>query len=198
MVSIDVPGFKGDILAVNDETYGSNLTLDDPTCARADKTGGGFDLYDVSDPANPETLVQGAGDRDPDNDSTTPERAYGNSYHSVFVWQDGPRAYLVASDNVELTDVDIFDITDPENPVQVGDHDLRRAVPRDHGRRASQRPARPAPRHGGQAHRRQADPQERLLGRGLRPDGRQRPGQPGARQRHHVRGRGPAAAGLRT
>jgi hypothetical protein len=129
VVSIDVPGFKGDILAVNDETYGSNLTLNDPSCARADKTGGGFDLYDVSDPANPRTLVQGVGDRDPDNDPTTAERAYANSYHSVFVWQDGPRAYLVASDNVELTDVDIFDITDPENPVQVGDHDLVELFP---------------------------------------------------------------------
>ena len=129
MWCLDVPGFKGDILAVNDETYGSNLTLDDPDCAPADKTGGGFDLYDVSDPANPVTLVQGAGDRDPDNDPETPERAFGNSYHSVFVWQDGPRAYLVASDNVELTDVDIFDITDPENPVQVGDHDLVELFP---------------------------------------------------------------------
>ena len=64
-----------------------------------------------------------------DNNSTTPERAFGNSYHSVFVWQDGPRAYLVASDNVELSDVDIFDITDPENPVQVGDHDLVELFP---------------------------------------------------------------------
>ena len=34
----------------------------------------------------------------------------------MFVWQDGPRAYLVASDNIELTDVDIFDITDPTDP----------------------------------------------------------------------------------
>ena len=64
--------FKGDILAVNDETYGSNLDLDDAACAPADTTGGGFDLYDVTDPANPVTLVQGAGDRDPDNDPATP------------------------------------------------------------------------------------------------------------------------------
>ncbi len=28
VVSLDVPGFKGDILAVNDETYGSNLVLE--------------------------------------------------------------------------------------------------------------------------------------------------------------------------
>jgi hypothetical protein len=112
VISVDTPAFKGDILAVNDETYGSNLVLNTP-CAPADKTGGGFDLYDVTDPANPKTLVQGAGDRDPDNDPSTPARTIGNSYHSVFIWQSGPRAYLVASDNVETTDVDIFDITDP-------------------------------------------------------------------------------------
>ena len=127
VVSIDTPQFRGDILAVNDETYGSNLT--DNGCAPADKSGGGFDLYDVSNPANPRTLVQGAGDRDPDNDPATPARAFGNSYHSVFVWQDGPRAYLVASDNIEFTDVDIFDITNPRAPVQVGDHDLVELFP---------------------------------------------------------------------
>ena len=61
-----------------------------------------------------------------------------NSYHSVFVWQDGPRAFLVASDNIELTDVDIFDITNPAAPVQVGDFDLadssRRSSSGENGR----------------------------------------------------------------
>ncbi len=47
----------------------------------------------------------------------------------MFVWQDGPRAYLVASDNIELTDVDIFDITNPRAPVMVGDHDLVELFP---------------------------------------------------------------------
>jgi hypothetical protein len=51
------------------------------------------------------------------------------SYHSVFVWQDGPRAFLVASDNIEETDVDIFDITNPAVPVQVGDFDLDQRFP---------------------------------------------------------------------
>ncbi len=129
VVSIDVPGFKGDILAVNDETYGSNLVLEDEDCAPSDKTGGGFDLYDVSDPANPVPLTLGAGDTDEDNDPTTPPRDFANSYHSVFVWQDGPRAFLVASDNIELTDVDIFDITNPRAPVMVGDHDLVELFP---------------------------------------------------------------------
>jgi len=128
VVSVDVPGFKGDILAVNDETYGSNLDLEEP-CAPANPVGGGFDLYDVSDPANPVTLVQGAGDTDDDNDPSTPANDFANSYHSVFVWQNGPRAYLVASDNIEFTDVDIFDITNPREPVMVGDHDLVELFP---------------------------------------------------------------------
>ena len=179
VVSIDVPGFKGDILAVNDETYGSNVTLNS-ACAPADKTGGGFDLYDVSDPANPETLVQGAGDRDPDNDPATAPRAFANSYHSVFVWQDGPRAFLVASDNTELTDVDIFDITNPAGAGAGRRPRPGRAVPGDPGRRAGQRRRGLPARHGRQADRRQADPEGRLLGRGLRADRRQRPGQPGA------------------
>ena len=129
MVSINTPAFQGDLLAVNDETYGSNVV--DNGCAPADNSGGGFDLYDVTNPEAPVTLVQGAGDRDPDNNPATPDRAFANSYHSVFVWQDGPRAFLVASDNIEFTDVDIFDITDPRAPVFVGDHDLVRALPRD-------------------------------------------------------------------
>jgi hypothetical protein len=125
VVSIKVPGFEGDILAVNDETYGSNL---DAPCAPASKAGGGFDLYDVTDPANPKTLVQGFGDHVVDNPPGAPT-ALAHSYHSVFVWQDGPRAYLVASDNIEGNDVDIFDITDPKAPVQIGDFDLDQTFP---------------------------------------------------------------------
>jgi Ca2+-binding RTX toxin-like protein len=131
VISMNTPAFQGDILAVNNETFGSNLALEDPPCnprrtstGAVDNTGGGFDLYDVSNPANPVPLVQDAGDRDPDNNPATPERAFANSYHSVFVWQDGPRAFLVASDNIEATDVDVFDISNPRAPVQVGDHDL--------------------------------------------------------------------------
>ena len=126
-IAINTPAFRGDILAVNDETYGSNVpgACSDPL----DQTAGGFDLYNVTNPENPVPLVQGAGDKDPDNDPATPDRAVANSYHSVFVWQAGPRAYLVASDNVEFTDVDIFDITDPTAPEFVGDFDLVEEFP---------------------------------------------------------------------
>ncbi len=124
VISVSTPQFTGDILAVNDETYGSNVALTDPTCAPADKTGGGFDLYDVTDPANPVPLVQVAGDQSPEGSVVQDPGEVPKSYHSVFIWQDGAKAYLVASDNTELADVDIFDITDPTDPEFIKDLDL--------------------------------------------------------------------------
>ena len=132
VVSVNTPAFQGDVLAVNNETYGSNVGLSPPNCglAQAPSTQfGGFDLYNVTNPENPVPLVVAAGDRDHDNNPATAERAAPNSYHSVFVWQDGPRAFLVGTDNIELTDVDIFDITNPGAPVQVGDFDLVQRFP---------------------------------------------------------------------
>jgi len=121
VISVDTPQFKGDLLAVNNETYGSNLAA---PCGPPDKTGGGFDLYDVTDPTNPRALVRDAGDRSPESSEEQDPTIVANSFHSVFVWQDGPRAFLVASDNTELADVDIFDITDPRDPEFVKDLDL--------------------------------------------------------------------------
>ncbi|HVM40648.1 MAG TPA: Ig-like domain-containing protein [Acidimicrobiia bacterium] len=107
-ITMNTAHFQGDILGVNNEP-----------CVAAGT--GGFDLYDVSDPANPRPLVIAAGDT-----STTDggQRAKPNSSHSTFLWQAGDKAYAVIVDNVEFTDVDIFDITDPRNPVQIGDYDL--------------------------------------------------------------------------
>jgi hypothetical protein len=139
VVSVNTPAFQGDVLAVNNETYGSNLALEAPPCnprrlpppnqTTPDNTGGGFDLYDVTNPGNPVPLVRNAGDADRDNNPATPAGPFANSYHSVFVWQNGPRLFLVASDNIEATDVDIFDITNPRAPAQVGDHDLAALFP---------------------------------------------------------------------
>jgi hypothetical protein len=131
-ISVDVPGFQGDLLAVNNETWGSNVSN---TCGPADTSGGGFDLYDVSTPSDPKTIVQAAGDRDGgDGPLDEQETANANSYHSVFVWQAGARVYLAAADNVESEDVDIFDITDTlgdpgQRPVQVADLDLAALFP---------------------------------------------------------------------
>jgi Bacterial Ig domain/RTX calcium-binding nonapeptide repeat (4 copies) len=117
-ITLSTDSFSGDVLAVNNEPCGVNGV-------------GGFDLYDVSDPANPEILVQGAGDQSPDTpddspfaDTTQDPAEVPNSAHSIFIWQDGPKAYAVIVDNTELHDVDIFDITDPRNPVFIADVDL--------------------------------------------------------------------------
>ncbi len=110
-LSVKTGAFTGDLLAVNNE----------PCNAQGE---GGFDLYDVSNPNDPKTLIQGFGDR-----TTVGESSFTNDYHSVFVWQSGSSLFLVAVDNVEATDVDIFDITNPREPVMVNDLDLVEAFP---------------------------------------------------------------------
>ena len=117
-MSLNTPAFKGDVLAVNNEQYGACTDEEDPLGY------GGFDLYDVSNPRQPKTLVQGVGDTGDEGalvgDFPTP-----NSSHSTFVWQgNGGRAYVVFVDNIELHDVDIFEITDPRNPRPVAEYDL--------------------------------------------------------------------------
>jgi len=116
-ISVSTPAFRGDLLAVNNESCGPEGV-------------GGFDLYDVSDPANPVTLIQGAGDKSPDDGDLVQDPAeVANSSHSIFLWQDGPRAYAVIVDNTELHDVDIFDITDPRDPEFIADLDLLEMFP---------------------------------------------------------------------
>ena len=51
VISVNTKPFSGDILAVNNEKCSDT------------EAGGGFDLYDVTNPRNPRTLIQGAGDR---------------------------------------------------------------------------------------------------------------------------------------
>jgi hypothetical protein len=113
VVSLSTRSFNGDLLAVNNEY-----------CADVPR-GGGFDLYDVTDPENPDLLVQGFGDFGPEGSLVGP-RAGANSSHSTFVWEDErtDRAYLVAQDNTEFHDVDIFEITNPRRPQPVAEHDL--------------------------------------------------------------------------
>jgi hypothetical protein len=103
VVDVETTFFEGDLLAVNNEF-----------CADTPR-GGGFDLYDVSDPAHPKTLVQGFGDFGPEGTLTGDATAAHDS-HNIRVWQDGEKLYAVIVDNLELHDVDFFDITDPRNP----------------------------------------------------------------------------------
>jgi hypothetical protein len=97
--------FTGDVLLQDRESCGVTLA-------------GGFDLYNVTNPKNPRPLVKGAGDFDSDNDGV-PDQEAANDYHSVMGWMQGGNAYAVGVDNFEALDVDIFDISDPRNPVLI-------------------------------------------------------------------------------
>jgi hypothetical protein len=117
VVTVRTKMFKGDLLAVNNEICGEDVSR-----------GGGFDLYDVSKPARPKILVQGFGDFGGEG-FMTGDRTVANQYHSVFMWKDGSKVYLVASDDEELHDVDIFDITNPRKPEPVDEFDLAAEFP---------------------------------------------------------------------
>jgi hypothetical protein len=107
---IDTAHFDGNVVVTNNETCDSR------------RRTGGLNLYDVSNPRRPRTLVEGFGDR------SSPRRAReaaAHEIHSVFVWDAGQRAYAVLVDNREPRDVDIADITNPRKPVLVAEYDLR-------------------------------------------------------------------------
>ena len=113
-----------DILAVNNET----CSITTP------QRGGGFDLYDVTNPRDPRALVLAAGDYSDVLGTlvcctrTAPgaNEPISHEYHSVWMWRDGDKVYLVGVDNNEQTrtDVDIFDITNPSAPKAVAEYDL--------------------------------------------------------------------------
>jgi hypothetical protein len=121
VITLDTPAFQGDLLAVNNEPYtGVDPSTGEP-CTDDIFGNGGFDLYNVTDPRRARAVVQGAGDFE--DEGTVFETA--NSSHSVFMWQGRDRrAFLVAVDNIEGTDVDIFEITNPATPRLVGEFDL--------------------------------------------------------------------------
>jgi hypothetical protein len=126
VISVNTPQFRGDILAVNDEAnFGCGPGA--PTPPPADT--GGFDLYDVTNPDRPRVLIRNAGDRSPESSLVQNPTLLANSIHSVFAWRDGSKAYLVATDNTEFSDLDIYDITEPRNPVQITDIDLATVFP---------------------------------------------------------------------
>ena len=118
VITVNTKSFKGDLLAVNNEF-----------CTADPVHGGGFDLYDVSNPAAPKILVQGAGDRGGEGEmvGTGP---IATTYHSVFLWEDDKKkVYLVGVDNFEFHDVDIWDVSDPRAPVPVAEFDLVEQFP---------------------------------------------------------------------
>jgi hypothetical protein len=104
VVHIETAKFSGEILVMNAEACGKNYK-------------GGFMLYDVSDPLNPIKLKEGFGEK-------TGSDAHQS--HSAFVWQPpgSSSAYLVLQDEEDLSDVDIFDITNPRRPRMITELDL--------------------------------------------------------------------------
>jgi len=107
-IKLNTPEFKGDLLVVNGES-----------CGTIPNRVGGFSLYDVTNPASPVTLVENAGDV-----NTVGGVTRANQIHSAFAWQQGKKAYVVIVDDEELTDVDIFDITNPTAPVFIAETGL--------------------------------------------------------------------------
>jgi hypothetical protein len=129
VIHVDNGTFTGDLLITNNEPC-PNAPVDEEGNPQA---AGGFDLYDVTDPANPKALVRGFGDTGgdiqfddqgnvTDPGSLTGDAKFANSSHSSFLWEDDGHIYAVTVDNLEANDVDIFDVTDPTNPQPVGEY----------------------------------------------------------------------------
>src|SRR5215207_6765232 len=89
VVEITTAQFSGDVLVMNNEPCGPG----------AKNYKGGVSLWDVSDPLKPKKLSEHFGDRG---------FADVNEIHSAFAWDAGDNAYLVMTDNLEGTDVDIL------------------------------------------------------------------------------------------
>ena len=106
---VGTTSFSGDILVMNHEVCGKNGR-------------GGFSLFNITDPLKPRKLSELQGDITVDGERNRPHMA--NEYHSAFLWDAGSSAYLVATDDLEAKDVDIFDVTDPRRPVLLADVNL--------------------------------------------------------------------------
>jgi len=111
---ISTTAFNGDILVTNNETCKEGVGF------------GGFNIYDVTDPAHPTPLTVGFGD---DSGAPGQGKKAAHETHSVFAWDAGDRAYAVIVDNEESFDVDIVDITDPKKPVFIAEYDLAKEFP---------------------------------------------------------------------
>src|ERR687897_454586 len=109
VVHVTTPEFTGDVLVMNHEGCGKNFKA-------------GVSLWDVTDPLHPKKLSEHFGDFTVDDQPNRPHDA--NQTHSAFLWDAGDKAYLVATDDEEAADVDIFDVTDPKKPVLIGEFNL--------------------------------------------------------------------------
>jgi hypothetical protein len=108
VINLNTSFFKGQILVGNNEICN-------------EETGeGGLTIWDVTNPLAPVQLTAHAGDPSA-GEAGFPHMW--NHIHSVFAWQQGKRAFAVMTDNMEFTDIDIMEITDPRNPVLISETD---------------------------------------------------------------------------
>jgi hypothetical protein len=103
---LDTDAFEGDVLVISNEWCQADP---DPK-----NMPGGITIWDITKPKRPKLLVEAFGDFDVHGDRA-------NEAHSAIAWNAGDRAYVAAIDNEELEDVDIFEITDPRNPVKLSE-----------------------------------------------------------------------------
>jgi hypothetical protein len=114
VVHADTPSFTGDILIHNNETC--NATQFAPS---------GASLWDVTDPTDPKPLSRNFGDNDPAVDLQTYHTTHSAQLfvqHGVLGGKD--RVIATLQDNQDLADVDIFDVSDPTNPVKLAERGL--------------------------------------------------------------------------
>ncbi len=105
VINLTTKQFKGNLLVMNNEQCGKNGK-------------GGVSLWDVTNPRKPFKVSEHFGDfNSPD----------ANDIHSAFAWDAGEKAYLVMTDNLEATDVDILDITNPSRPRLISELNLNTA-----------------------------------------------------------------------
>jgi hypothetical protein len=100
VMSVNTPFFHGDLLLHNNEP-----------CGPADL---GMSMWDVTDPLNPVKIGQFG-------DTTPSVGGLYNSIHSVQGFTQPGKAFAVQTDNEEIVDINIIDITNPFAPVQAAD-----------------------------------------------------------------------------
>ncbi|MFC9918899.1 PA domain-containing protein [Agromyces binzhouensis] len=116
VLHLETEYFSGEVLAYQNEI-----------CPGDTHGIGGISLVDVSDPTKPKMLVEGAGDftfSGPSTKVSGKAQTKANETHSVRMWTDGDKAYAVLVDDLEDTDIDILDITNPSKPKLVSETSL--------------------------------------------------------------------------
>jgi hypothetical protein len=115
IVHADTPHFTGDILIHNNET-----------CNATEFAPSGASLWDVTDPTDPRPLTLNFGDTDPE----VPLQTYHTTHSAQLFVQRGvlpgarDRVIATLQDNQDLADVDIFDVSDPTDPVKLAERGL--------------------------------------------------------------------------